>query len=207
MLPSIFTLASLMNDIAHRFLQAVFFAFPFILAGAIHIIVIKRDLFSALARFPLDFEWAPHGRRLFGKNKTVRGALVVITGVMIGVLLQVLFIRLYPTGGTLSLVDYDSISPLSWGLLLGAGCVIGELPNSFLKRQLGIPSGGYPSNPILRAATWMLDQIDSVLGIFVFASAKITLPLVTVLFVLAVALLIHPLGAFVMVRLGLKSHV
>lgn len=196
-----------MNDIGQSFSQALFFAFPFILAGAIHIVVIKRDLLSALARVPLDLGLSARGHRLFGKNKTLRGAFVVIAGTIIGVLLEGLFIRSYPAGRFLSLVDYDSISPLTWGLLLGAGCVIGELPNSFLKRQLGIPSGGYPRNPFLRAATWALDQIDSVIGILVFASAKVTLPPITVLALFAVALLIHPLGALVMVRLGLKGHV
>jgi CDP-diacylglycerol--serine O-phosphatidyltransferase len=196
-----------MNYIAHSFYQALFFAFPFIFAGAIHIIVIKRNLFSALSQVPLDLRFAPRGRRLFGKNKTLRGAVVMVAGVTIGVFLQALFIRFYPSAGVLSLVDYDSISPLTWGLLLGAGCVIGELPNSFFKRQIGIPSGGYASDPLLRATLWILDQIDSVIGIIVFASVKIRLPLVTVLLLFAVTLLIHPMGALIMVRLGLKSHV
>ena len=188
------------------FFQAVFFIFPFVLTGAIHIIVIKKDLLSRLAHVPLDFQLTIRGRRLFGKNKTVRGVVVVIGGVMIGVLLQAALIRIYPAGGLLSLVDYHSISPLTWGFVLGAGCVIGELPNSFLKRQMDIAPGAYPLRPFLKATTWMLDQLDSVIGILLFASAIVSIPLVTILLVVAVSLVIHPMGAFVMVCLGLKTH-
>lgn len=195
-----------MNDIPHRLFQAIFFVFPFILAGAIHIIVIKKNLLSRLAHVPLDFQLTVRGRRLFGKNKTLRGAVVVIGGVMFGVLLQAALIHIYPASVFLFLVNYHSISPLAWGFFLGAGCVIGELPNSFLKRQFDIPPGGYPLRPFLKATTWMLDQLDSVIGILLFASAIISVPLLTILLVVCVSLLIHPMGALVMVRLGLKTH-
>jgi hypothetical protein len=53
-------------------------------------------------------------------------------------------------------------SPLAYGGLLGAGVVLGELPNSFLKRQLGIAPGSRRSSP-LGAALALFDQGDFVL--------------------------------------------
>jgi hypothetical protein len=53
-----------------------------------------------------------------------------------------------------------------FGLLVGLGTVLGELPNSFLKRQLDIPPGARRNSP----AGWCLnafDQADLVLGIAV----------------------------------------
>jgi hypothetical protein len=46
-------------------------------------------------------------------------------------------------------------------LLLGAAVVLGELPNSFAKRQLGIAPGGRRSSP-LGAAIAVFDQADFV---------------------------------------------
>ena len=200
-------LGSLMDQVAYTLARSFFFALPFVLAGLIHIVVIKRHLFPSLSRLPLDAGFATRGRRLFGKNKTVRGAVVTITGITIGVLLQSFFLRSYPGGASLSLVDFSNTSPLVWGLLLGSGCVIGELPNSFLKRQLDIPPGGRPSNPLLRTVTWIFDQIDSVIGVLLFASFKTSFPLLTIVLLLGVGLLIHPLGAIVMVRFRLKTRV
>ena len=51
--------------------------------------------------------------------------------------------------------------PLLYGLLLGLGVVLGELPNSFLKRRLGVAPGGQ-SNLLLT----IYDQADFVLVVW-----------------------------------------
>ena len=57
-------------------------------------------------------------------------------------------------------------SPVVFGALVGLGTVAGELPNSFLKRQLGIAPG-----PQRRSAAGIaisiFDQADIVIGIWV----------------------------------------
>jgi CDP-diglyceride synthetase len=54
-------------------------------------------------------------------------------------------------------------SPLAYGTLVGLGVVGGELPNSFLKRRLGIAPGERRRSPLGVAIT-ALDQGDFVLG-------------------------------------------
>jgi hypothetical protein len=46
----------------------------------------------------------------------------------------------------------------------------GELPNSFLKRQLDIEPGEMARSPILRWALFALDRCDSILGLLVALS-------------------------------------
>ena len=48
------------------------------------------------------------------------------------------------------------------GALCGAAYVLAELPNSFVKRRLGIAPG--TSAPRARAAQYLVDQVDSVVG-------------------------------------------
>ena len=49
--------------------------------------------------------------------------------------------------------------PVLLGSLLGAACWLGELPNSFLKRRLGIPPGEQRASPV-GAAISIFDQAD-----------------------------------------------
>jgi hypothetical protein len=44
---------------------------------------------------------------------------------------------------------------------------VGELPNSFLKRQLGIPPGGKKRGPV-GLIFFLFDQVDLALGAWVF---------------------------------------
>lgn len=69
--------------------------------------------------------------------------------------------------------------PAIWGFLLGAGYIIGELPNSLVKRQLDIVPGAATTG-WEGALFWVMDQLDSV---------------------------IHPLVAAIMVASGLKLRI
>src|ERR1041385_6797971 len=126
-------------------LQALFFATPFILAGVGHILVIKLDLLKPLARIPLDGGTMLRGRPVFGRNKTLRGATIMIIGTSLWTLLAAHVAQRFPIVAKLSVLDYEQIPPIIWGMLLGLGCVLGELPNSFLKRQLDINPGEQPN--------------------------------------------------------------
>ena len=124
--------------------QALFFSFPFVLAGLVHILVIKYDLLPSLTSIPLDAGLKFRDRRLFGPNKTLRGAVTMIVSVTILMALEANVCHHTVVGARLAIVDFSLISPWIWGLLLGMGCVIGELPNSCLKRQLDIKPGDRP---------------------------------------------------------------
>jgi hypothetical protein len=121
---------------------------PVLGAVVLHAPVLRYDLLQPLKR-PID-----GGRGWFGANKTWRGALMMFTGV---VLATAASWRLLP----------DSLRDESWllvGALIGLGTVAGELPNSFLKRRLGIRPGERRTTP-LGLALIVYDQADFVPGI------------------------------------------
>ena len=107
-------------------------------AGALipHAPVLRFDLMKPLRR-PIDGGLELRGRRLFGDNKTWRGALVMFSGALattVGLSRFARFRERLPA-------DLAAAPPTAYGALLGLGVVAGELPTSFVKRQLGIAPG------------------------------------------------------------------
>lgn len=153
--------------------------FPVVVGGVLHMVVVSRNAWPALA--------VPVHRGLFGANKTWRGFVVV---------------PLLTAAGTLPLLPVEAwLDPAPvgvgrWplaGLLAGLGYVLGELPNSFLKRRLGIAPGATPARG--RWLFVLLDQLDSGVGV---ALAYAVLPGLTLLeFLLFVA-------TFPLTALGVK---
>jgi hypothetical protein len=122
------------------------------LGGAIaHAPVLRYDLVPGMKR--------PLAARAFGANKTVRGALVMSGGTLAATAalhrLPAYRERLPPA--------LRAAGPLRHGALLGAAVVLGELPNSAVKRRLGIAPGARASSP-LGVALAIHDQADFVLG-------------------------------------------
>jgi hypothetical protein len=109
---------------------------PILGAMLAHAPVLRFDLLPGLKR-PLDGERTVRGRRIFGANKTWRGAMAMFLGVLFATLALAqlpAYWRRLPEG-----VAWHS--PWLIGTLLGFGVVLGELPNSFIKRQIGIAEG------------------------------------------------------------------
>jgi len=186
--------------------QMLWLALPVILGGAVHIAVIRRDALPALARIPLDGGLTMRGRRLFGDNKSVRGVVVMIGATVAATVLLDLLARGVPDLAALSFADAHAEHPVAWGALLGTGYILGELPNSLVKRQLGIAPGAAAPGA-LRGVFWVADQVDSLVGILLLLSL-VWVPTPAVAFGLAAfTLAIHPAMAAVMVGLGLKQRV
>lgn len=188
-----------MTGMRDTLVAALWLALPVILGGIGHVVVIKLRLAPGLAALPLDFGLTLRGRRLWGDNKTVRGALAM----------PLLTAAAAAACDGLGLVDTTTARPpaLLWGLLLGVGYILGELPNSALKRQLDIAPGAAAPG-VRRRLFWLVDQVDSLLGIVVvtaIAGWPLSPPLVLTL--IGVALVVHPAVAGLMVLLGLKSRV
>jgi hypothetical protein len=138
--------------------------FPVIIAGVLHMVVVRLNLFSSL-RVPVNAS-------LFGQNKTWRGFFIMILAGMCGMwalaggllgtmpspssseALSLLF-------GGLSLKEILP-SVLALGGAIGFAYALFELPNSYLKRRLGIPPGEQA-----QGNAWLfiiLDRIDSATG-------------------------------------------
>jgi hypothetical protein len=142
-------------------LEALWIFLPVVGAPLLHVWVLRGDLLRGLAH-PLDGGRTFRGRRLLGDNKTWRGALLMCSGVLLATLL----LSLWPWWWDRLPSGIRDAGPVLYGFLLGLGVVVGELPNSFLKRQLDIAPGTQRGSWSGRALT-LLDQGDLVLGIWV----------------------------------------
>ena len=120
----------------------------------LHAPVLKWDLFPRLNR-PLDGGALFRGRRVFGDNKTWRGAFFMTSGTVIATAL----LSLWPAWWHRLPQDFRDAGPWLVGLLLGLAVVVGELPNSFLKRRLGIAPGKQRHGPA-GVAISIYDQAD-----------------------------------------------
>ncbi|HLY37115.1 MAG TPA: CDP-archaeol synthase [Candidatus Binatia bacterium] len=184
--------------------QVLWLALPVILGGLVHVAVIKLAVLPGLARLPLDGGLTVRGRRLLGDNKTVRGAVAMIGATAAFVALQAALVARAGWARTLSLVDFRTVPPLVWGLVLGGGYVVGELPNSFVKRQLDVPPGGRAAGA-LAPVFWLFDEVDSLAGVLLCMPAVWTPPVHVALLLAAVALVVHPAVDLLMMALHLKG--
>ena len=139
-------------------------------APLLHAPVLTWDLLRPLKR-PLDGGATFRGRRVLGDNKTWRGALCMTAGVV----LATVALWQWPWWRAQIPDEVSASSPLLVGLLIGLGTVGGELPNSFLKRQLDIAPGRRRHGPG-GVALAVLDQGDLVLGIWVALLPIWTMP-------------------------------
>jgi CDP-archaeol synthase len=186
--------------------KLLWLASPVILGGATHVAVLKFDVGAALARLPIDGGLRYRGQPLLGRNKTWRGALVMVVATTVFAHAQASLWHCCEWGRSVSLIDFDRIGPTTWGVLLGSGYIVGELPNSFLKRRLGVPPGE-PGSGWRGPLFWVTDQLDSWAGV-VAAMCVVWVPPVAVILGLAiVTLAVHPAMALAMVVLGLKGRI
>jgi len=185
-------------------LQLLWLAVPVIVSGLVHLAVMKLDLFPGLRAMPMDGRATFRGRRVFGDNKTWRGAMVTILTVTASAWALA---RLNDCCFHLpTLVPFAELHPVVWGLLLGTGYIVGELPNSFAKRQLGIGPGA-SGRGLAGRLFWVVDQLDSLAGMLIFVSPIWHPSAGLALLLVAVMLVAHPVAAWIMVLFGLKKRV
>ena len=153
-----------------------------VLGGALaHAPVLALDLLKPLKR-PLDGGASFRGRRVFGDNKTWRGAVVIVSGVVVATLL----LSLWPWWWDGLPDGIRDAGPLLYGVLLGLGVVLGELPNSFLKRRLGVAPGAQSSLPLT-----IYDQADFVLAVWLLLLPLWAMAWWQAAFVFAVVTAVH----------------
>src|SRR5439155_26683662 len=80
--------------------------------------------------------------------------------------------------------------PVALGALIGAGVVLSELPNSFLKRQLDIAPGARRLTPTGLALV-VFDQADFVVGICLLLLPVWQIPFTHALLAFAVVVAVH----------------
>jgi hypothetical protein len=141
--------------------RVVWLILPVVLGGIGHVVVLRTDVLRSLA-IPLDGGARLRGRPVFGANKTWRG-VVVMTGstALVGGVQAALGRRLH-WQFAVELQRSASVKPWLAGAICGAAYVVAELPNSFIKRRLGIAPG---ARAVRRGRLqYIVDQADSVAG-------------------------------------------
>ncbi|MBA2303213.1 MAG: CDP-archaeol synthase [Acidobacteria bacterium] len=181
---------------------SVFVLVAFTLAGAAQTAWFAAPLSRAFA-IPLDRGLRVRGRRIFGANKTVRGFVVMVPAAALA------FVLLAALAADAARAWLWPVA-LPWYALLGAwagfGFMAGELPNSFLKRQLDIGPGSAPRGAVAATLHFLLDRLDSGVGMLVALSLAVEVPWLTWVYVLTAGPFIHWTFSLLMFRLGLKQR-
>ena len=182
-------------------LQALYLFFPVLVAAVLSAFVLKFDLWHPLRR-PIDGGRSWRGRRLFGDSKTWRGVVVAVVGCTLGVAIQRGLVG--SQIGSLALVDYARTDAALLGVAMGAGAMLGELPNSFTKRWLGIAPGKTTKGP--RSILFYLwDQLDLLVGAWPAISYWVELDARVVVASFAIAIVAHPAISLVGFLLGARK--
>ena len=163
------------------------FVLPLFAANVIHMVIVKFDFMSELA--------IPLSPRLFGNGKTWRGFILLP-------LLCALF-TFALRSGVMGIENY------TWsffiGFILGFAYLLGELPNYYFKRRLGIQSGQtHPQHKVLQ---FFIDKIDSlvVLCLVYFLITNISFGMILALF--CFSFLVHISFSWLLFRLRIKKSI
>jgi len=183
-------------------LQCFLIVLPILITGIFFIFSIKRRYFSFLQK-PVDLEATFRGRRIFGDNKMLRGFIIMPVGTFLSVLIIGHLITRIGVSVDNLIFDYTfagSYKALLYGLAYSAG----ELPNSFIKRQLGIAPGMRANSKHVRDLFDFFDKADSLLFCSVTLLLIYKISPIYVIGSFIIGLFFHFLTDFVMIRSGLK---
>jgi CDP-diglyceride synthetase len=182
--------------------QALWLLAPLLFAAAVMGFVIRRDLLR-WARRPIDGGREFRGRRVFGDHKTWRGVLVAVVSAAAFAGLQGHVVG--DATGSLGVVDWREVPPVAFGALMGLGAMLGELPNSFVKRRVGIAPGKTTSGG-WSVLFYVWDQVDLVFGAWALTWWWVRSSALLIAASFAVALIAHPLVSLVGWLVGARQH-
>jgi hypothetical protein len=177
--------------------QAAYLLLPCLGGAAVSGFVLRWNIWRGLAR-PIDRGRTFRGRRLLGDHKTWRGFVCSVIGSTVTIAAQK-----YAIGGwaaNLAILDYQNVDVLGLGVAFGIGIIVGELPNSFLKRQLDIPAGESPHR--FSAFFHVLDQVDFLLLLWPLLFFWIRPAWTLVLTSFGMVFVVHQLVSVVGYRIG-----
>jgi CDP-2,3-bis-(O-geranylgeranyl)-sn-glycerol synthase len=179
---------------------ALFLVAAFVLAGGVQAAWLASDSSRRWA-WPLDGGLTFRGRPLFGDNKTARGFVVMVPATGLAFFMLALARSGHPGLWPLTPWQYFAL-----GILAGAGCMLGELPNSFVKRQLGIAPGSAATGAVARPVFIVVDRLDSTLGVLAALTLAVPIPPATIAYVLLLGVVVHGALSVVTFKLGGKAR-
>lgn len=174
---------------------------PLLFAAGVAAVVQKRN-WLRWARRPVDGGRTWRGRRIFGDNKTWRGFLVAVVASAAFATLQAR--GLVDVAADLRAVDWAEIPAAPFGAAMGLGAMLGELPNSFVKRRLDI-APGTTTTGARSVLFYLWDQIDLLTGAWPSIWPWVQPSLLLVAASFALALLVHPLLSLIGWLVGART--
>lgn len=182
------------------FARAAYLFAPLLIASALSGVVLRFDLWQPLRR-PIDRGLAWRGQRVLGDSKTWRGVVVAMVGCMAGVAVQALA---GDRVGSVAIVDYHDVRAVPFAIAMGLGATLGELPNSFAKRRLGIAPGTTTSGG-LAIVFYVWDQVDLLTGAWPLIAIWVPLELEVILASFALVLVLHPTVSLIGFLVGART--
>ncbi|MDO9399336.1 MAG: CDP-archaeol synthase [bacterium] len=153
-----------MSLILGYFLQCIFIILPLFLAGIFFIFLLKKGFFVYLAK-PIDLGLTIGKKRLFGNNKTFRGIIIIPIATFVFWMLIAIILKIMRINPDLFVFDYNFSGYIKI-LIFALAYPIGELPNSFIKRRLGIEPGCLAIKQNVRFFFNFYDLVDSLILCF-----------------------------------------
>jgi len=92
------------------------------------------------------------------------------------------------------------------GAWAGLGFMLGELPNSFIKRQLDVAPGRAPRGRVAALVSFAVDRLDSIVGSLIAIALVVPTPWMTWVFVVLIGPGIHFAFSVLLYRLGVKER-
>lgn len=164
------------------------FIVPGIIGNVSHMLVVKKNLFPGLAH--------PLSTRLFGKNKTFRG--FVFLPLAMGLVCSVESVFFGP-------FSQNHFTDVLIGFGLGFVYMLSELPNSLVKRRLGIATG--ESSADYKYLQIFTDKTDSLIGACIFYFFMVEMQVWEIILLFIMALLLHIGISLLLVLLNLKKSI
>lgn len=183
---------------------ALFLVLAFVLAGLLHSLWLHNRLSQALA-IPLDGGRMFRGQPILGANKTLRGFIMIPAAALAFAAVAAL-ISLLKGVPPATLWQLTPAGYAALGAWAGFGFMAGELPNSFVKRRLGILPGQAPASGLTRAICFTIDHTDSIVGMLAAVTVAVHTPWTTWLWVLVLGPSIHLLFSWWLFRMGVKGR-
>ena len=185
---------------------ALFLMAAFVLAGCAQVAWLATRWSHAFAA-PLDGGRTFRGRRIFGANKTLRGLIVMVPAVAAA--FAAMAVAAAAIFGSPAAAGLWPLTPAGYAALggwAGLGFMLGELPNSFVKRQLDIAPGAIASHPLAAFWQFAIDRVDSGLGMLTALSLAVPTPWQTWALVIFVGWTLHWSFSVVLFHLRVKPR-
>ncbi len=164
------------------------FIIPGIVGNVMHMVIVKKNMFPNLA--------IPVSIRLFGENKTIRGFIFLPLAMGFVCIAESFIVGPF---------CIDHIKDLYVGMGLGFVYMLSELPNSFIKRRLGIPTGASSEN--YKILQLIADKTDSLIGATVFYFFMMEIQFRETVLLFTISLILHFSISWLLVLMNLKKSI